>query len=76
MIKTFEAHSVVFENFQAIIQEEQLPVCVTECDTHTDWNGEKQVSFCVEFEPLYESRINEVLNKAVSIAIDIICEDL
>lgn len=75
MIKTFDAHCVVFENFQAIIQEEQFPVSVTECDTYTDSNGDKQVSFSVEFEPLYEHLINTALNKAVSIAIDIICED-
>lgn len=75
MIKTFDAHRVVFENFQAIIQEEQLLVSVTECDTYTDCNGDKQVSFCVEFEPLYENRISEALNKAVSISINIICED-
>lgn len=75
MIKTLDAHCVVFENFQAVIQEEQLPVSVTECNTYTDCNGDKQISFCVEFEPLYENLINTALNKAVSIAIDIICED-
>lgn len=75
MIKTFEAHSAVFENFKSIIQEEKLPVSVTESETHIDFNGDKQVSFCAEFEPSHEKKVSEALNKAVRIAIDLICED-
>ena len=35
MIKTFDAHSVVFVKIQAVIKEEQLPVRVTEWDKNT-----------------------------------------
>ncbi|WP_195334066.1 hypothetical protein [Bacteroides salyersiae] len=73
MIKKIEAHNAVFDNLQAIIQEEQLPVCVSVAETRMDENGDKQVIFCLEFDSSYENQVSEALNKAVQIACDVIC---
>lgn len=73
MIKKIEAHNAVFDNLQAIIQEEQLPVSVSVAETHMDENGDKQVMFCLEFDSSYENQVSDALNKAVQIACDVIC---
>lgn len=73
MIKKIEAHNAVFDNLQAIIQEEQLPVSVSVAEMHMDENGDKQVMFCLEFDSSYENQVSEALNKAVQIACDVIC---
>lgn len=72
MIKKIDAHNAVFDNLQAIIQEERLPVSVSVAETRMDENGDKQVMFCLEFDSSYENQVSEALNKAVQIACDVI----
>lgn len=75
MIQKIEAHRKVIDTFQAMIQEEHLPVNISIGEVTIDCNGDTQVCACLEYDKSNELLINEALTKAVNLAIDLIAWD-
>lgn len=71
-IDKLEAHSIVYETLKEILREENLPVSVFEGETRTDFNGDKQISFVLEYAPELESRVSQAVGSAMSQAIQTI----
>lgn len=73
MIRKIEAHYRVIETLKSIVQEEHLPVKIMIANETIDFNGDKQVEACIEFAEVDTDVIYAALNKAVRLAIDLIC---
>ena len=74
MIRKIEAHYRVIDTLNSIVQEEHIPVEIMIANETIDFNGVKQIEACLEFAEADTDVVYDALNKAVRLAIELICE--
>ena len=68
--KSYTMHSKVLSYFTEIVHEESIPVHVENGSRYEDGNGDTQIDVLLEYGEPDEDCVNEVLTRAINVAIE------